>query len=600
MKPIKLFRRLDPRLAADLGKQRRSILIGFACTACSALLYASLAGLVKFATGAIEMLRQSAIPDLAPAKAELYRTQGHQQLLLSCSLVVGLFALRYGFTRGQVYFLSEAANRLSADLRRRMFAKLVRLPVSYYNDRRSGAIQSVLTNDVNVYQNAVGIIRDSIEGPIKAIGAFVAILWIQWQLALIAFLLIPGMVFVIQRNSRKIRRAQTDVQVDLAGVSATTLEVLQGTRVVKAFGAEQKVEAEYAAMVDRSFHSQMRAVGLLASLRPMVELMGAIGLAAVFFIAGNLAARGQLMVSEIAAVVLAMDTINQGFRALGNVSNTYASVQAASDRIYREVLDVEEAHERPGGVVLPNPTGHIEFRDVSFEYPDGTQALRNVSFKIEPGTSLALVGPSGAGKSTIADLMLRFYEPTSGQVLFDGVDVRELDVFWLRKQIGVVPQHTFLFAGSIEENVRLGAPDSTDEELNLALRQAHAEEFVREMGSRDTPTLGERGVKLSGGQMQRVAIARALVRQPAVLLLDEATSALDATSEKIVTEALDEVMKQRTTLFIAHRLTTAARADRILVLSRGEVVETGSHAELVAANGAYAGLFRAFSGGVLD
>jgi len=600
MSKLKLFRRLDPRLAADLKKQRRSINIGFACTALSALLYASLAGLVKYATGAIEDLGKSATVGMSEASRAHFAEQGHRNLIISCLLVVALFVLRYAFTRGQVYYLSDAANRLSADLRKRMFAKLVRLPVSYFNERRSGAIQSVLTNDVNVYQNAVSIIRDSIEGPIKAVGAFVAILILQWQLAMIAFLLIPGMVAIIQRNSKKIRKAQTDVQIDLAGVSATTLEVLQGTRVVKAFGAEDKVETEYAATVDKSFRSQMRTVSLIASLKPMVELMGAVGLAAVFFIAGTLASHGSLQVSEIAAVVLAMDTINQGFRALGNVSNTYASVQAASDRIYREVLDVEEAHEKPGGTILPNPRGEIEFRDVSFIYPDGTPALSNVNFKITPGTSLALVGPSGAGKSTIADLMLRFYEPTSGQVLFDGVDVKELDVFWLRRHIGVVPQQTFLFAGSIEDNVRLGSPDATEDDLKLALKQAHAEEFVREMGQRDTPVLGERGVKLSGGQMQRVAIARALVRQPTILLLDEATSALDATSEKAVTEALDEVMKQRTTLFIAHRLTTAARADRILVLSRGMVIEEGSHAALMDSNGAYAGLFRAFSGGILQ
>lgn len=600
MSKLKLFRRLDPRLSADLKKQKRSIVIGFTCTALSALLYASLAALVKYATGAIEDLAKSATPGMSEASKIAFAEQGNRNLIISCSLVVVLFILRYTFTRGQVYYLSDAANRLSADLRRRMFAKLVRLPVSYFNERRSGAIQSVLMNDVNVYQNAVSIIRDSIEGPIKAVGAFIVILLVQPQLALVAILLIPGMVAVIQRNSKKIRKAQTDVQVDLADVSATTLEVLQGTRVVKAFGAEEKVEAEYSALVEQSFRSQMRTVGLVASLRPMVELMGAVGLAAVFFIAGKLAATGSLQVSAIAAVVLSMDTINQGFRALGNVSNTYASVQAASDRIYREVLDVEEAHEKPGGTILRSPRGEIEFRDVSFVYPDGTPALSHVNFKIMPGTSLALVGPSGAGKSTIADLMLRFYEPTSGQVLFDGVDVKELDVFWLRRHIGVVPQQTFLFAGSIEDNVRLGSPDATDEDLKLALKQAHAEEFVREMGQRDTPVLGERGIKLSGGQMQRVAIARALVRQPTLLLLDEATSALDATSEKAVTEALDEVMKQRTTLFIAHRLTTAARADRILVLSRGMVIEEGSHTALMEANGAYAGLFRAFSGGVLQ
>jgi len=515
-------------------------------------------------------------------------------------LVVAVFGARYWFTRGQVYFLSEAANLLAANLRKRMFAKLIRLPVSYFGERRAGAIQSVLTNDVNVYQNAVGVIRDSIDGPVRAVGAIVTVLLLKWQLAAVAVLLIPIMASVIQRNSKRMKVAQADVQSDLASVSATTLEVLQGTRVVKAFNAERRVEKEYGDLVDRSFASQMRAVARVASLRPFVELIGAVGLAVVFYISGLLASRGELQVSDIAAIVAAMDMINQGFRTLGNVSNTMAGVRAASDRIYSEILDVPEAHEVVGGLKPERAAGRIEFRNVSFAYPDGTLAIRNVSFLLEPGQSLAMVGPSGAGKSTIADLVLRFYDPSEGQVLFDGVDVRELDIAWLRAQIGVVPQHTFLFAGSIEDNVRLGAPDATDEDLRLALSQAHAEEFTHEMSQRPQSELGERGARLSGGQMQRIAIARALVRKPTVLLLDEATSALDATSEKAVTEALDEVMKTRTTLFIAHRLTTAARADRILVLSRGEVVEQGSHTELMAANGAYAGLFRAFSGGILD
>ena len=237
---------------------------------------------------------------------------------------------------------------------------------------------------------------------------------------------------------------------------------------------------------------------------------------------------------------------------------------------------------------------------MSFAYPDGTQALSGVSFTIEPGTSLALVGPSGSGKSTIADLMLRFYDPTEGQILFDGVDIRELQIGWLRSQIGVVPQQTFLFAGSIADNIRLGAPNATDAEVAEAAGMAHASGFIDAMPLRYDTELGERGVRVSGGEMQRIAIARALVRKPTMLLLDEATSSLDAHSEKAVQEALEEVMRGRTTLFIAHRLTSAARADRILMLRRGEVLEQGTHRELNERNGAYAAMYRAFSSGVME
>jgi subfamily B ATP-binding cassette protein MsbA len=457
-----------------------------------------------------------------------------------------------------------------------------------------------LTNDVNVFQSAVQILRDSIEAPLKAIVALILIIVIQWQMALITFLMIPIMGIIVQRNAKKMRIAQKQVQIDLAEVGAVTQEVLQGVRVVKAFGAEDQVNKDYGRLLHTSLKSQLRAALLVARLRPLVELLGAVGLCGAILIGGWLALSGNMSVSDMAALAFALDAINQGFRGISNLSSTYSSVQGASDRIYSEILDVPLPPEHSGRQVLERVQGLIEFRDVSFVYPDGTWALRNVSFSIQPGTSMALVGPSGAGKSTIADLLQRFYEPTSGSIFLDGNDIKHLDVNWLRSQIGVVPQQTFLFAGGIDENLRLGTPDASDEQLTKALQMAHAEDFSREFRDRNVPVLGERGVRLSGGQMQRIAIARALVRDPSILLLDEATSALDAESEKAVTAALQEVMETRTTMFIAHRLTTAARADSILFLKRGEVIEQGSHIELMAKGGQYSLLFKAFSDGLLE
>lgn len=596
MKKLRVFPRLDPRLAAELKNQRRPILLGLTCTSVASALAGSPIALVNIAGDAVETLsKQAGRPETVAAH------QAMAVLFWSCLAVPALFGLKYWFTRGQTYFLSMAANRLAANLRARLMDKLMRLPVSYFNDRRTGAIQSVLTNDVNVYQNAVGIVRDSIDGPVKVVVALVSVFVIQPWLGSVAILMIPAMAALIQANSRRMKRAQAQVQEDLAELSATTQEVLLGSRIVKAFGAEDRVSAQYGDLVERSFQSQMRAVATVAALRPLVELIGAVALAVIIYTGGILAAHGELRVSNLLALALAMDMMNQGFRSLGNIGNTYAAVQAASARIYAQILDVPATmQDQDAALRLENPVGRVEFCDVSFAYPDGTEALRNVSFVLEPGTSLALVGPSGAGKTTIADLVLRFYDPTGGKILFDGVDLRELSPSWLRAQIGVVPQHTFLFAGSIESNVRMGAPEASDEDVAEALRRAHAEQFTREMTERVDGALGERGVKLSGGQMQRVAIARALVRKPTLLVLDEATSALDATSEKIVTQALDEVMHSRTTLFIAHRLTTAARADRILYLRRGEVVEQGSHRELMERNGEYAALFRIFSSGVIE
>lgn len=515
--------------------------------------------------------------------------------------VVILFGFRYWFIRGQIYYLSRASTRLTSDLRERLFAKLQRLPVSYFGEKRSGEIQSVLTNDVNVYINAVAIIRDSIEAPVRIAISLGYVIYTEWRLALVASLFLPPMVLIINRNSRKMKRAQAKVQDDLANLSGVTTEALLGTRVIKAFSAEDRIGAFYRKHVESSFESQMWAARTVASLRPMVELTGACSLAAVLVASGWLSYIDELNLGTVAALLLALDRVNQSLKSIGAVTSTYKQVEAASDRIHSQVFDIpDQVVDQNSGAVLPKVTGRVEFENVTFRYPDGTEALRNVTFTIEPGTSLALVGPSGAGKSTIADLLLRFYDPTEGRITLDGVDLRDLQISWLRKQIGVVPQQTFLFAGTVSENIRMGKEDATEEEVAASARAAFADEFIVTMDHGYDSQLGESGIRLSGGQRQRIAIARALVRQPALLLLDEATSALDATSEKAVTEALDVIMKERTSLFIAHRLTTAARADRILVLRKGEVIETGSHTQLMEMDGSYAGLFRAFSGGLLE
>jgi ATP-binding cassette, subfamily B, bacterial MsbA len=577
----KLFRRFDPRLAAELKKQRRPIVIGLVCAALTSLLTAATIPLVQ------RVIRSIELRDL-------------HTLGMLCLLTVAIFGIKYWFTRGQAYYISKASALMIADLRIQLFRKLQRLPISYFNEKRSGGIQSVLTNDVAVFQNSIMVIRDSIDGPLKAVAAFVAVFLMQWQLALLAFIFMPFLGLFIHYNGRRMREAQAQVQEDYSSLLAMTQEALSGTRIVKAFGAEERMGQSYKAHVDATYSSTMRAVKRIAALRPMVELIGSVALAAVLYLCGILAVRGDLLVSDIIALTYALDVINQGIRNIGSANQTYNQVHAAADRIYREILDVPEGHEdRSGARTLDKPRGRIEFKDVSFVYPDGTHALRGVSFTIEPGTSLALVGPSGAGKSTIADLLLRFYEPTEGQILFDGVDVRDLKVNWLRSQIGVVPQQTFLFAGSIADNIRLGMPEASDEDVAEAAAAAHAAPFIDTMPERYQTPLGERGTRVSGGEMQRIAIARALVRKPTVLLLDEATSSLDAVSEKAVQEALDEIMQERTTLFIAHRLTSAARADKILVLRRGEVVEYGTHRELMQQGGAYASMYQAFSSGVI-
>lgn len=577
-----LLRRLDFRFIKQIKTHWKALLTGLTCTA---------------AVGGLELLSIAFIYWTTDAIAK-----GNIALLgWLCIAVIGLYIVKYGFTYGQTYFLSLAAQSVTADLRRQLFSKLHDLPMSFFNRQRVGAIQSILTNDVAVLQNGVSAIRDVVSSPIQVIGGIAALFILSWKLALVALIGLPPIAIAIRLTAKRVRRAQDDVQQKLADMTAVTQESLSSVRVVKAFAAEEREKERFGKEVFGTLNSSMRLVRRIATLKPLIELIGAVALAATMWYGGYLVASGEMVLPALFAFGFTLDKIVRGATAVGNIFNTYSSIAAATDRLYREVIDVEtDIREIESAIVIPKPKGRIEFHDVSFTYPDGTEALKNISFSIEPGRSTALVGRSGAGKSTIADLILRFYDPTSGAVFFDGIDLRKLKISWLRQQIGVVPQQTLLFAGTIRENIAYGNPNTSEEEIRQAACAAHAHEFIERMPKGYDTRLGERGVRLSGGEMQRIAIARALLMNPKLLILDEATSSLDPVSEQLVQEAIDEIMHERTTLLIAHRLNTAARADQIIVLSRGRIVEIGSHQQLLAANGTYAGMFKAFSTGVFD
>jgi subfamily B ATP-binding cassette protein MsbA len=584
-----ITRRLDQRVWGELARHRRLIIYGLIC---SALASALAALYIKETSNVVK-----ALDEIAKHVGMPNRPEDMNNLLASLGMITFAFILRYFFTKGQFYWLGVASNRLTADLRKRVFRKMLRLPVSYFNDRRSGEIQSILTNDINVFSGSIGMLRDSIDGPLKILVGSISIIFLEWRLAMVAVLIFPIIAFAIQRNARKMKIAQKEVQDELATMTATMQEAISGVRVVKAFSAENRIINTVDQSVERSYESTAKTVRLVANLRPLVELLGAVCLVIVFYLCGVI----RIPFSNIVPFALALDYINQGARSLGNLNQTMAQITAASDRVYSELLEVEETvSDAPNAKVVDNPAGRIEFQNVSFQYPDGTQALSNVSFVLEPGTSLALVGPSGAGKSTIADLLLRFYDPTEGRILYDGTDIRELNGDWYRSQIGVVPQQTFLFAGTIGDNLRLGLEDASTEDVERAATAANAHGFIMSAELGYETVLGERGIRISGGEGQRLAIARALIRDPKVLLLDEATSNLDGHSERIVTAALEHAMERRTTLFIAHRLTTAARATKIVMLKSGEILEEGSHDDLIARNGPYASMYRAFSSGFLE
>jgi subfamily B ATP-binding cassette protein MsbA len=572
----------DRRFLDLLDRQKGTLFLGLVCVLGVALLDLAPAAFIKWAVDAI-------------ADANTY------QVGMMCLFIIAIYSVKYWFTRGQMFYLSDVAQRVTAGLRTQLFAKLQTLPIAYFNAKRTGAIQSVITNDVNVIQTGVPLVRDVISAPIRAFGGLALILYLNWKLALVSLIAVPPVAYLIMMNSRKVRKAQETVQKSMAEMTANMQESLGAVRVVRAFSAEERTSKSFADAVESTYESNMKVVGRVAQLKPMVEIIGAVAIAVIFYLGGKLVAEKEMTAGSLLSFIYLLDVIKTGATGIGNISNVYSQVLAATDHVYAEVLDVEsDMEDDENAIALDNPQGRIAFENVSFTYPDGTPALHDVSFAIEPGTSVALVGRSGAGKSTIADLMLRFYDPSSGAVTFDGNDLRRLDSAWLRRQIGVVPQQTLLFASTIRQNIEFGKPDATEAEVKAAARAAHADEFICATPEGYGTVLGERGVRLSGGEMQRIAIARALLINPKVMLLDEATSALDSVSERIVQAALDEIMSERTALIIAHRLSTAARADQIIVLAGGSIVEKGSHAQLMALNGTYAGMYRAFNAGLFD
>jgi len=567
---------------ALLKEQRGTLILGLVCVLGGALLDLAPAAFIKWAVDAI-------------ADKNTY------QAGMMAIFVVALYSVKYFFTRGQMVFLSQAAHRITANLRKQLFAKLQSLPIAYFNTARTGAIQSVITNDVSVVQTGVPMVKDVMSSPIRAIGGLALLFYLNWQLALISLVAVPFVAFAIVKTSRRVRQSQKEVQENLSDMTATMQESLNAVRVVRAFSAEERQLQHFSQDTEATYASNMKVVHRMAALKPLVEVIGAGAIALIIYLGANYVYSGLMTAGDLFSFIYLLDVIKTGATGIGNIGSVYGQVVAATDHIYKEVFDVQtDVPDDDDALTIEDVKGRVEFHDVSFNYPDGTPALHKVSFVLEPGECVALVGRSGAGKSTIADLLLRFYDPTEGSITFDGIDLRRLDSQWLRRQIGVVPQQTMLFAGSIEDNIRFGRPEASTDEVRAAAWSAHAEEFVSGMPEGYKTKVGEKGIRLSGGEMQRIAIARALLIDPKIMLLDEATSALDAISEQHVQNALDDVTAGRSTLLIAHRLSTASRADKIIVLSRGEIVEQGSHSYLNEINGTYAGMYRAFSAGLFD
>jgi len=492
----------------------------------------------------------------------------------------------------QNYLINWTGNKMIVDMRDLLYRHVTTLPMKFFNNQKIGTLISRITNDVNLIQGAIANVLGNIIGAgFNIIGLLAMLFYLQWKFTLIALVVFPVAVFPIIWLGKKMKQAARGSQEKMGDITSVLNESFNGIRIVKAFGMEEYERKRFKQDLTHHFDYMMRGVRASAMSSPIMETIGAVGIAAIVYVAGSAVIKEQLTTGTFFAFIAAITGLYPQIKRFNDMNNIIQQALASAERVFN-ILDTQpDIVDAPDAVEKKSFTDKVEFKNVEFSYIETEQVLRGLSFEMKKGEVFAVVGPSGSGKSTTADLLARFYDPSAGEISIDGIDLKKIKQESLRNLIGIVTQETILFNDTIKNNIAYGKPDLTQEEIESAAKAANAHAFILKQAEGYDTMIGDRGVRLSGGQRQRLAIARAILKNPPILILDEATSSLDSESEILVQQAINNLMMNRTTFVIAHRLSTVRNANRIIVIDKGVISETGTHDELIKLGGTYKKLY---------
>jgi subfamily B ATP-binding cassette protein MsbA len=522
-----------------------------------------------------------------PMLKKIFVTQNLTIFVLLPFGVILLFMVRAACRFLNDYYIRTAGELAVVDIRNEIYNNSIRLDLQYYNSNTTGGMMSRVLSDVGGMQSGIAnVVTNIFRDGISAISLLGVLFYRNWTLALIAFIAIPLTAYPAQIIGKRIKRLANQGQLKMADLSAHLQETFSGIKVIKAFGLEDRSKAHFQKVSQEFYELVRKSIKYSAVSAPVTEMITSIGIAAVIWSGGSMVMKGSMSAAEFFSFITAMILVYKPLKSLNGAYNTIQSSLGAAIRVFEIIDKRPEIVDAPNAVSLDSCQGIVELRDVSFRYND-EYVLKNVSLRAERNQIIALVGPSGGGKTTLVSLIPRFYDVSEGAILVDDLDLRNVTKQSLVSQIALVDQETILFNDTIANNIRYGRSDASDAEVREAAMSAYAHEFITQMPEGYDTSIGDRGVRLSGGQRQRICIARALLKNAPILILDEATSALDTESEKMVQKALDNLMNNRTTFVIAHRLSTVLHADRIVVLEDGRIVESGTHNELLSNKGLY-------------